>query len=333
MRRIFILTSCTLALAGCAVTSFAPPVVNLDQRLQFSGTQSSFNAVCSPKASNGSINASVDGALALVNNFILTYRCQADRAAEGRQFFEVPAFLTSAGAATAAAFGAGPAIAIGAGAAGATLNQGKSYYAPRAKAVVLSDGLDALLCIQTEAVGIDAFTLKTLSAAQNDSDGAEAVTGSNRVVFKSSGTGDDDGASISVSAERQYFEMVRSALFATERVVAQRLSAAGSPFDAAGVIAEIEKLNAKQAEDKKEAGEPETAGKDAKIAATKSAPAEAVATSVGPNGEILNIPTLRGMSAAQRNLSEASNVEIGRTVIKLKTLQPKLDKCVVRAKV
>ncbi len=158
MRRIFFMT-CVFALSGCAVTSFAPPVVNLDQRLQFSGTQSTFNAVCSPKASNGLIDASVDGALGLVSNFILTYRCQADRAAEGRQFFEVPAFLSAAGAATAAAFGAGAAVAIGSGAAGAVLNQGKSYYAPRAKAVVLNDGLDALLCIQAEAVGIDAFTL------------------------------------------------------------------------------------------------------------------------------------------------------------------------------
>jgi hypothetical protein len=317
-----------LILSGCATTSFAPPVVNLEQELKVTRTQTFFNATCSPKPDLAAgVYRTTNGALLLISNYILTYRCQADRAAEGRQFFEVPGFLIAAGAATAAAFGAPADVAIGAGAAGSALSHAKSYYAPKDKAVVLNDGLDAFLCIQNEAVGIDPYTLKTLSEAQKASGAGSAVPGApivaaavgEGVTDPQPGTGDDAGPEVYISSERQYFEMVRSALFATERVVAQRLSASGTPFDTAGVIAEITALNKKVEDEAKEseAKDPVATGEAAKTAAVTPGPGIRAAT----------------FTLSANKLKSLPDAQVGRTVIKLRTLQPKLDRCIVRAKV
>ncbi|MDP9422867.1 MAG: hypothetical protein M3Q19_08550 [Pseudomonadota bacterium] len=334
MRRLLLL-SCPFVLAGCAVTSFAPPIVKMDRELTFTRAQTSFNAVCTPNFNDPnaqSIRRDTDGALLLINNFVLTYRCQSDRASEGRQFFEVPSFLSTAGGAAAAAFGAPAGIAIGTGAASAALTQGKSYYAPKDKAVVFNDALDAFLCIQNEAVGIDPFTLKKLAAAQEAAGaGADTGSGAERAPGVAAAAVDDDGGpQVYVSSERQYFEMVRTALFAVERVTAQRLSAAGSPFDASGVIAELEKLNKEEAEDEAAAPDPATAGQEAKEAVSAAAPA---VTPAGVNGPPAPAPQLLNLTAAQRNLAVTPNAQLGRTVIKLRALQPKLDKCILRAKV
>ena len=330
MRRIFL--TCLVALSGCATTSFAPPIVKMDRELTFTRAQTSFNAVCTPNFNDPNaeeIRRDTDGALLLVNNFILTYRCQADRAAEGRQYFEVPGFISIIGGAAAAAFGAPAGVAIGTGAVSAALNQGKSYYAPKGKAVVLNDGLDALLCIQNEAVGIDPYTLKTLSAAQEATGSGSTSTPETPTVAGTALVGADqstDGPEVFVSSQRQYFEMVRTALFAVERVVAQRLSNAGAAFDASGVIAELEKLNKEEAEKKDEAGDASTAGQDAKTAA---APA---VTAANPAGLATGV-VAPAAARAQLKLGALSNEQVGRTVIKLHVLQPKLDKCVLRAKV
>lgn len=107
MKKAYLLLAAALPLSGCAVLSFAPPQVPMDRELVARNNQTSFDAVCSPDDdSNQPIKRDTDGALTLINNYILTYRCQADRAAEGRQFFEVPGALTALGAATAAALGA-----------------------------------------------------------------------------------------------------------------------------------------------------------------------------------------------------------------------------------
>ncbi len=329
------------ALSGCATLSFAPPQVRMDKEIVANNSQTFFNAVCTPddQASTNKIGPNVEGALRLINNFVLTYRCQADRAAEGRQFFEVPSMLSTIGGATAAAFGAGPGVAIGTGAFSATMGQGKSYYAPKDKAVVLNDGLDALLCIQNEAVGIDPFTLKTLATAQENSGAPqpnppETGSGGNPVELNS-GTVEPEAA-VSVSSGQQYFTMIRSALFSVERVLAQRLSAAGTPFDASGVIAEIEKLN-KKAEDEKT----ETEGTTPAEAEQKAEEAGEAAKNLGPppqpvgTGPQLFALQVRNANfdAAKDNLDALDEKQLGRTIIKLRTLQTKLDKCIVRAKV
>lgn len=313
--RHLLLASCALLLPACATTSFAPPIVNMDKELGFTRTQTFFNATCTPddnvtKAKN--INRTTEGALLLINNFILTYRCQAHRAAEGRQFFEVPGFLAAAGGATAAALGAGPTIAIGTGATNAVLGQGKSYYAPKDKAVVLDDGLDALICIKNEAVGIDAYTLGAISDVQEEAGPPE--------VRQQPLPGEpDNGPEIVISAERQYFDMVQASLFSIERVVAQRLSASGTPFDADGVIAEIEALKRKIDDVKDESQTPEQEGENL---------LDTPAPEVGRGQASTN-----KANAAKAKLRATGAYQVGQTIIKLRTLQPKLQQCILRAKV
>lgn len=293
-------------LSGCAVTSFAPPIVNLQHELVFDRTQRSFDAVCSPTPGSTLISHDVDGALRLISNYALTYRCQRDRAAEGRQFFEVPSMLATLGGATAAAFGAPAGVAIGTGAFSAAAGQGKSYYAPKDKAQVLNDGLAAILCVQNAAVGVDPYTLRTLSAAQADNAGANP-----------SAPFTEGGAQVEISYGRQYFEMIRSSLFSIEEVVAQRLSAAGTPFDAAGVIAEIEKINKKEQD--------QTSGGAKPTPATVGAMTTDAATT--------RIDRAKALTGSQLMLKALGNDRVGRTVIKIDELQSKLDKCVVSAKV
>ncbi len=304
----------------------------MDREVRATNNQTFFNAICTPERDEKfpEILRNTEGALLLVNNYILTYRCQADRAAEGRQFFEVPGFLTSAGAATAAALGAGPHVAIGAGAAAAVLGQGKSYYAPKDKAVVLNDGVDALLCVQNEAVGIDAYALKALSNAQAESgvgaggQPAPAITGTTTAVGESPPAA-PEGPEVYISSERQYFEMIRTALFAVERVIAQRLNASGTPFDTAGVIAELEKIN-KEIADKtaeKDANNPKTEGGKAKDAVQQTTADKS---------------TVRGFAGstytlALQKLAKVPDEQVGRTVIKLRALQPRLQQCIIHAKV
>lgn len=325
MRR-FLLSPSVLLLAGCATTSFAPPIVNMDQELSFKRTQTFFNATCTPTPVGlpGAIKRNTEGALLLVNNFIMTYRCQAHRAAEVRQFFEVPGFLAAAGAATAAAFGAGPNVAIGAGAAGATLNQGKSYYAPKDKAAVFDNGLDAMICIKNEAVGIDPFTLKAISQVQ-ETTGEPANAAA--ATAPSNGIAGDDGPEVYVTSERQYFDMIQAALFSVERVVAQRLSASGTPFDSDGVFAEIQALQDKAKEAEQDAGTPEEAAKP-----VTDAPAPDTMTAAGLT-TAAGAERLLSFTQAKAKLSAVDDKQVGKTVIKLRSLQPKLQQCVVRAKV
>lgn len=317
MRRFLLASSVLVMASGCATTSFAPPIVNMENELSFKRTQTFFNATCTPAHDTEDaqpIHRDTDGALLLINNFILTYRCQAHRAAEGRQFFEVPGFLVAAGGATAAALGAGPNVAIATGATGAVLGQGNSYYAPKHKAGVLDSGLDALICIKNEAVGIDAYTLEAISEVQENAGAAkEPPPGSER------NANGEEGPEVVVSAQRQYYDMIQAALFSVERVVAQRLSAAGTPFDAEGVMAEIEAIRARIEEAKDE---------------SRSAEAEGGAVLGAPAPDSGRGQEARDKSnSARAKLQAVGAYQVGQTVIKLKTLQPRLQQCILRAKV
>ncbi|OYX29743.1 MAG: hypothetical protein B7Y99_12630, partial [Caulobacterales bacterium 32-69-10] len=121
------------------------------------------------------------------------YRCQAHSVANGRQRFEVPAILVAAGTVTALALGAGPDVAIIGGATGATLANTKGYFDPQRKAEIYDHALDALLCIKTEAVGITAF---------------EATANNLKSTLLN-----QSPPPITVSVDKQYFDMVSAALF------------------------------------------------------------------------------------------------------------------------
>jgi len=333
MRLAFVLlASCSLA--GCAVTSFTPPIVRMDQELKFTRQQSTFNAVCSPQVDQTNpqgISETVDGARILIQNFILTYRCQRDRAAEGRQFFEVPQLAIAAAAATAAAFGASAGVAIGAGAAGATLAHAKSYYSPQEKAAIIDHSLDALLCIKTEAVGIDALDIEQLDAAQQNLREAAKIS-LNRTA---------DDSELKVSASKRYFDLIVASLFSVERVLAQRLSKVGS-FDPDGVVSEIERLNQKirnKGKDPEVSETPDhTAGTDQPNSGAGTPPGTKGTAAPGatpaPTGNGTKGPEAfadtAGANAAARAATTSTRLQS--TLIDLDVLRPKLQKCVVRAK-
>ena len=334
MTRLFLTTS-LLCLAGCATTSFAPPQVRMDREIHANNQQTFFNAVCTPNHANSNprIKKNVDGALALIDNYILTYRCQRDRAAEGRQFFEVPAFLATAGGAAAAAFGAPAGVAIGTSAGAAALGQGKSYYAPKDKAKVLSDGLRAMLCIHNEAVGIDAPTLEAISQVQRNSGAPKDPPPNNDSSdddnpLKLAGSSEGD-ASVSVAYDRQYFNMISTALMSVEQLVAERLGNSGREFDISGVLAELEKLK-QEVKDKEDAANPSGDPKDAAAPVTNASPPEAPA---GTQPAGFTAMRTQRFSAAVRAVNSFGAEQVGQTVIQLKTLKPKLDQCVVQAKV
>lgn len=265
------------------------------------GSNYSFGQRCMPneRLVSGNpvpITETVAGAQALINNFIYMYRCRAHSAANGRQAFEVPALLVGVGTATAMAFGAPADVAIAGGATTAGLNAGKNYYSPKQKAAIYDNALDALLCIKTEAVGIDPLTLKAISAIE--------VGGDNGRTLAASG-------GVTVTAEQRYFALVSASLLSVERILAQRLSNVGS-FDPAGVIAEIKTLAV------------ETREKTEAAAATADNQAQALVTD----------GSKAGASPGAKSAAGATDQDkIAQTIVQLETLQPKLQQCVVRAKI
>lgn len=204
-----------IALGGCASTTFAPPEVDVYR--QMNGDSLTMGCRLSG-ASSGAIQHNVDGALLLVHNFVNSYRCGMRAAADGRQPFEILSFLSLAGATAAVALGASPDVAIIGAAANGIFTAGNKYFAPQEQTEILSSAVDALLCIQTESVGIAAFDSTVESEA----------------LVPPSG-----GGSVEINTERIYFNMVTAALLSVERVAAQRLSRRGS-FDAEGVAGELE---------------------------------------------------------------------------------------------
>lgn len=288
------------SLGGCATTSFAPPSVNLENAMFTRGSNRLVQS-CRPYKRDPKvpIGHDVAGTLALIDNFVLSYRCAAHSSANGRQIFEVPTLLTAAGAATAVAFGAGADVAIAGGAATALLGAGKGYYSPQEKAAIFDSALDALLCIKTEAVAIDAFTVGAIAAT-------ETQTGA-QVTATLAATRVSPPGGVAVSAEERYFQAVQAALLSVERVLATRLSRVGR-FDTAGVIAEIKLLE-----------------EESKPTDTVTANAGAAAQSLTGGGT-----TSGAVRSAITGLSQSAVAE---TIIDLAVFQPKLQQCVVRAKI
>jgi hypothetical protein len=276
---ILLLGAAILSLPACATTtSFAAPEVDLLTQM----TRGSMSSDCRLTGAAGQpISRDVDGALALIENFVAGYRCSMRAAADGRQPFQILSFLSLVGSTAAVALGASPDVAIAGGIGNSVFTAGNNYYAPQEQTEILSDSVDALLCIQTEAVGITAF----------ESDVAREAMIS---AFRSA-----TGGTVEIPIERQYFNMVASALLSVERVAAQRLSRRGS-FDAAGIAAEIAQL-----------GEEEEEAEDARDKPPAQDPA---------------VARLYGANAA----AAARLVQLAQ--LNLEVLRPRLQQCVTRAK-
>jgi hypothetical protein len=162
--KLLLVAVSSLALSSCGYMSFAPPDVSLSRRVlaQQLSDQCQLplpqTAAGTAETASDEIPANVNGALALIDNFIDSYRCTMRVAADGRQAFQLPGFLALTGAAAATALGGGPTWGITGGAASAMFNAGNGYYNPQEQAAILRDAIEALTCIQTEAVGVSAFS-------------------------------------------------------------------------------------------------------------------------------------------------------------------------------
>jgi len=302
MRRLFLAT-CAAALSGCATTSFAPPpvAVNYDGDRDHSG-------LCRAGGSRPvtvTVQRNVAGAYSLVDTFIETYRCAAHSAANGRQAFEIPAFVATTGAALATAVGGGATYGIVGTAANAAFNAGGKYWDPKLKAGIYDHSLDALLCVKTEAVGIPAYKFDQAAAEAAEEAAASARNGQPASI-------------VEVSAEQQYFEMVSAAAFSIERILAHRLSNM-APVDAGAVAAELRNAidAARKAEEerKKKAGGGGGSG--------EGSDTDPAAMRGDPDDPFRMLP----VDEDAEEPSKQNMVELDLAVLK-----PKLDECVIRAK-
>lgn len=279
--RHFLFLSAPFLLAGCATTSFAPPRVDFHQKM----TNARLGSNCAWTADNGpELTEDVAGARTLIRNYFDAYECAMRATANGRQAFEVPAFLALVGATTAVALGAGPNVAIAGGAGNSIFTAGNSYYAPREQTAILSDAVDAIACIQTEAIGISPTEYEAVSDQQTQKSFTRTREG---------------GGKVEVTVENQYFDMISSKLANVHGFAAARLAGRGS-LNAGSVALEIEALidKIRKAEEAKKKPPP---------------PNESLEMALGAD--------------------KAGVVRMAETVqLELDVLEPKLAKCVVRAK-
>lgn len=297
IRKTMLASLAILTLSGCATFSFAPPPVNLEKRVTSSNSTS-----CTTVSTEDAVNDhnSVESTLYLIDNYVQAYGCAMATTSNGRQMFQIPSHLAALLGVAGAAFGGGRDLALGSGIAAATFNSGNGYWAPQDKAVVIDSAYDAVLCIRTEAVGID-FIDATKSAPQAIRDG-------------------NGGNAVSIDARWRYFGLISAALRQVDRIAASRLRSIGK-FDPAGLVAEIEALN-KQVD----------AAQKAKDAGTgDSAPA------ASPSPAATDSPA--GIAAADddgggQNHAKGQKVKLdtNQYPLDLALLQPKIQRCVVRAK-
>jgi hypothetical protein len=322
-----------MPIGGCATASFAPPPVNPQYQANAGGP-----AGCTVTNSNAAISHDVAGAMRLTDNFIYAYRCSARQLAEGRQFFQVPAFFAAVAGLIGPTLGMSNDAVLLTGAGAGVLNTGNSYYAPRAKLGVLSSALRALVCVKTEAAGISYFkteqpagdantrqaalsqalqVLKTEEArlVQEAPTTASAITalalnrqqqrqiaGAMTTVTLEGVEQASDG-SIFIDAETQYFEMVSGALFSVEAILGERLRDAGSA-DTSDIFAKLKDLAKAHAD------------AEAKLEAAKK---KAAGSSPAGGSEALF----------------AAAPDVRKALVKLENadLQPRLQVCVLQARV
>jgi hypothetical protein len=142
-----------LALAGCSTYSFGPPQVSQSRKT----LNQDVSETCLAPSDGVRLERNVEGALDLIDNYVGAYRCTLRTAADGRQAWQVPGFLSLIATTMAAALGGGRDWAIAGGSASAMFNAGNAYYDNVGQAAIIQDALKAFSCIQTEAVGVESF--------------------------------------------------------------------------------------------------------------------------------------------------------------------------------
>lgn len=301
------LSACLLLpalLSGCASTSFAPPAVTVAYQ---NGVQVE-QTICPVGGSRGTavtVTRDVAGAYKLLDKFIETFRCSAHSAANGRQAFEIPGFLATTGAAVASALGGGATYGIVGTGASSLFSNGNKYWDPKLKAAIYDHALDAMICIKTEAVGIPAFKFDNAAQEQQKNLLLEELGGTPKV---------------SVPVDQQYFEMVSGAAFSVERILAQRLSNMAS-VDAAAVSAELTAaIEERKAKEKERTAA--LAGGTSGQSGDGHQPTPPVA---GQESDLEK--AMKGWALRVRDQPKQATVDLD-----LQVLKPKLDECVIRAK-
>jgi hypothetical protein len=290
-----------LLLSGCATVSFAPPSVNLAERVS-SPNSTSCSSVPSTTERVDDHDDS-ESALFLIDNYLQAYGCALATASNGRQAFQIPSHLAALLGVAGAAFGGSSDLALGSGIAASTFNSANSYWAPQEKAAVIDSAYDALLCIRTEAVGID-----YIDTTKSPDGGPPKIAVA--------------GDSVKLDPQWRYYGLISAALRQVDRITASRLRSIGK-FDPAGLVAEIEALNMKIVE-------AEQAKKKAATPAPTPTPSPSPSPSASPDGPAeMAEDDGGGTNAASSTKASADD---GLYSLELAALQPKIQRCVVRAK-
>jgi hypothetical protein len=227
-----LLLAAALQLPGCASSAlspyrFSPPTVDMA----------------------GMDSKTLVTARAVVQAYVRSYSAAQKQNADARQVFELPPLIAAIGGVAATAFGGGPDGVLVAGTATAAFRSGNAYYAPKSKAGIYGDAIDALTCIGQIAIGAKPYEL---SLAMQRAERRESVD------------------------ETLAHDLIVNGVRTVEQRLTDRLSNAGSLTDAAGIAAEFEKsIKAEQeAKDKGKAAngmlaaglEPDRAAQDAAFA-------------------------------------------------------------------
>lgn len=288
MFRNLVILLTTAPLAACQSFSFASPPVRKDIQIA-RYDEVDCTAIPKTRATNGGtieISPNVAGAMTLIDNFTLAYECAEQDLANGRQIFEVPAFLAAAaGLVGPAAFSFSAKDVLKLGAAGTVVGAGNTYYAPKAKAGFVSSALRAVYCVQTEAVGISYFKHKEEEKPEEDGtkdlrEALDALIAERKLLGEMRAAEGADGKavsllaanamqvrevtdalarnlvaraeeasddSVSIDAEAQYFRMVGSSLGVINTILGERLRDAGST-DTKALFEELKRLSAESSE-------------------------------------------------------------------------------------
>jgi hypothetical protein len=290
-------------IGGCATTSFAPPAVPIGKKL--AGTET-----CSARdqfTDIGTLADTVAGAQRVIDLHLFVYDCAMRQTANGRQAFEIPAYLGAVGTAAAVVFGAGTDVLIAGGIKSAAMNRGKGYFDPQRKSEIYLRALNAMRCIKTESIGVPAFDPQFQTKA------ADMVTAKQ--------------SAITLTPAEQYYGMIEAALGAVRDIAADRLRGVGN-FDPAGLQAEIIKLSADADAAKKPGTKDGAAAGDAGQAPPVGTAPAADLTSSGNTGNGQN-PAPAPVPGTVQQSSEPISIT---PELKLAAMKPRLDLCVVRAK-